>query len=88
MDNRSSSEKDGRSPREIQCFFVMQFRELGKTLLCPQLVIRKNYNAEAWCHCMKVWSMVVLLLPSGLRLGGLLHGGSFGGNGVDNHHSW
>ncbi len=28
------------------------------------------------------------IVPSGLKLGGLLHGGSFGGNGVDNHHSW
>ncbi len=26
-----------------------------------------NYSVEAWCHCMKVWSVVVLLLKRGLN---------------------
>jgi hypothetical protein len=34
-----------------------------KAVLCPQLVmirpLGKNYTAEAWAHCMKVWSVVV-----------------------------
>jgi hypothetical protein len=31
----------------------LQCRELGKTVLCLQLVMGKNYSAEAWCHCFK-----------------------------------
>ena len=48
-------------------FFVMQFRELGKTLLCPQLVIRKKLQCRG-------------LVP---LYEGLEHGGSSVEEGVE-----
>ncbi len=44
----------------------LQCRKLGKTVLHLQLMIRKNYNVEAWYHYMKIWSVLVLLLKTEL----------------------
>ncbi len=40
------------------------------------------------CSCSSVEEGVEqpVVVPSGLLLGGILHGGSFGGNGVDGCH--
>ncbi len=46
----------------------------------------ENYSAEAWCHCVKVWSVVVQRELSSLPYCFLIC--NFGDDGVDSCHYW